>query len=496
MKNEVGMNRSVCVVGGGFGGLTAAALLARDGWDVTLLEKNDTLGGRARVWHEDGFAFDMGPSWYLMPEVFERFFSLFDRRREDYYQLQKLNPYYRVFFGPGDSVDITGDMSRTEAIFESFEPGGAEKLRRYLAQAEYKYDVAMREFLYRDYRTVFEFLNRRLIIEGARLNVFSSLDRFVRKYFTDRRARQILQYAMVFLGSSPSNAPALYSIMSHIDLNLGVWFPRGGMGELVSGVVRLAREMGVKIKPGVEVKEIEVKQGRVAGVTTENGNYPCDAALINADYAHAELELLEAPYRSYPAAYWKKRVLAPAMFIVYLGLRKKLSSLAHHNLYFSDPWEAHFDAIFRKPSWPEDPSYYVSCASFDDPAVAPEGQENIFFLVPVASGLEDSDEVRNAYAEKIIDHFEKLTGETIRDAVIVRRIYSQRDFSRDYNAYRGTALGIAHTLFQTAVFRPAGKSKKVSNLYYSGQYTHPGIGVPMTFISSEVTAARMTRELL
>lgn len=482
------------IVGGGFGGLAAAALLARQGADVTLLEKNASVGGRARVWRQDGFTFDMGPSWYLMPEVFERFFEAAGARRSDYFDLQKLDPYYRVFFSPDERVDITPDIEQTRATFESFEPGGAKKLDRYLDQARYKYDVAVGEFLYREYRSVGQFLNRRLLTEGARLNVFSSLDRFVSRYFGDRRAKQILQYAMVFLGSSPKNAPALYSIMSHVDLNLGVYFPRGGMASLVEGMKRLAVETGVEILTDHEVTAIDVSGSQAKVLRTKHGDYPADIVLINADYHHAETQLLPRDSRTYSDRYWRRRTLAPSMFVVYLGLSKKLRSVTHHNLYFSDPWEEHFDQIFTHPEWPARPSYYVSCASYDDDAVAPEGKENIFFLVPVAPGLADTDEIRERYADRVITHFEKLTGEEITPHVEIRRIFSHRDFAADYNAYQGSALGLAHTLRQTAVFRPSHRSKRVKNLFYSGQYTHPGIGVPMALISSQVICEQIGKE--
>ena len=488
------MAQKVCVIGGGFGGLSSACLLAHQGFQVTLLEKNDELGGRARVWREDGFVFDMGPSWYLMPEVFDRFFEKLGRKRTDYYELQKLNPFYRVFYSHDERVDINEDLALTRQVFEGFESGGAEKLDRYLQQAEYKYNIAMGEFLYREYRNLFQFLNRRLMTEGLRLNVFSSLDSEVSKYFSDRRAKQILEYAMVFLGASPSNAPALYSIMSHVDLNLGVYFPRGGMAALVEGMERLARELGVDIRTGHPVRKIVVENGKASHVVTDQGDVPADIVLSNADYAHTETELLEPRWQTYKERYWQKRIMAPTMFIIYLGLNKKLKSLAHHNLYFAEHWEDHFSAIFKKPAWPEHPSYYVSCASYDDAAVAPKGKENIFFLVPVAAGMDDTDDIRRRYADKILDHFEELTGETLRDAIHIMRIYSHRDFAEDYNAYKGSALGIAHTLNQTAVFRPQQRSRKVSNLYYAGQFTHPGVGVPMTFISAEIIAASIAEE--
>jgi len=488
------LTKEVCVVGGGIGGLAASSFLAASGFHVTLLEKNGSLGGRARVWREKGYLFDMGPSWYLMPEVFEAFFSRFGRSRSDYYDIYRLDPYYRVFFENSESVDITGDLDRTCATFERMEPGGANKLRRYLEEARYKYDVAMRRFLYRDYRSIGDFFNRELLIEGMKLHIFQSLDRYVGRFFSDLRAKQILQYAMVFLGSSPSNVPALYSIMSHVDMNLGVFFPRGGMTALVEGMARLAAELGVEIRTGTEVTRILTRNGRVSGVVAGERELTTDAVLVNADYHHAETALLPAEHRSYSPRYWEKRILAPSMFIIYLGLKRKLRSVVHHNLYFSNRWEDHFATIFDKPSWPENPCYYVSCASYDDAAVAPPGHENVFFLVPVAPGLEDRDETRERFAEQVLDHFESITGERIRDAIEVRRIYSHRDFSADYRAFKGTALGLAHTLFQTAIFRPAMRSRRLPNLYYAGQYTHPGVGVPMTLIAAQVAADRFARE--
>ena len=489
------MKKRIIVVGGGFGGLSAAAHLAHQGWDVTLLEKNDQVGGRARVWKTDGFTFDMGPSWYLMPEVFEEFFRSFGVERSSYYDIYRLDPYYRVFFSPEEKVDISADRAAVERVFDQLEPGGAEKLRRYLAQAEYKYNVAMGEFLYKEYRNVFQFLNRRLMTEGLKLNVFSKLDNFVERYFKDRRAKQILEYAMVFLGSSPKNAPALYSIMSHVDLNLGVYFPHGGMTSLVGGLSTLLTELGVTVELNAPVDQILVEDGRAVGVRSRGDSVRSDAVLVNADYPWAEMNLLQPEHRTYSAKYWNGRVLAPTMFIVYLGLNRKLPQLVHHNLYFTDPWDDHFADIFDRPRWPETFSYYISCASFDDPTVAPSGYENLFFLVPVAASLDDTDEIRAEYYERVLSHFEQLIGESVRESIVVSRIYSHRDFSADYNAFAGSALGLSHTLGQTAVFRPSHRSKKVDRLFYSGQYTHPGVGVPMTFISSRIISEAVTREL-
>ena len=482
------MNRRAIVVGGGFGGLAAAALLAKSGWEVTVLEKNDSPGGRARLWVEKGYQFDMGPSWYLMPEVFEHFFALFGKTREDYYPLRTLDPYYRVFFAPGKPVDIGPDRSRVEALFEGFEPGGAERLRRYLERAKYKYEIAMAEFLYKEYASVFDFLNFRMLVEGARLNVFGRLDRSVRRFFQDRRARQLLEYAMVFLGTDPARAPALYSIMSHVDLNLGVHYPAGGLQAVAGALARLAAEQGVEILLNRNVRRIVVENGTARKVLTDAEEYSADVVVVNADYAFAETRLLEPSYQSYPSRYWERRVLAPSFFVLYLGVKKPLAGMVHHNLYFSEHWERHFEAIFRRPSWPDKPCFYVSCISKTDPEAAPRGRENVFVLVPVAAGLEDTEEVRERYADAVIAHVEEMIGEEFRSAIEVKRVFSHRDFLGDYNAYKGTALGLAHTLNQTAVFRPQFRSRKVDNLYYAGQYTHPGVGVPMVLIAAEVVA--------
>jgi phytoene desaturase len=488
------VKKRAVVVGAGVGGLASAALLARAGFQVTVLEKNDSVGGRARIWEKKGFTFDMGPSWYLMPEVFEDFFRIFGRSRQQYYRLQELSPYYRVFFHPREWVDITPDRQQVLDLFESFETGGAKRLEKYLDRAKYKYDVAMKEFLYRDYGSVFEFLNARMLIEGTRLNVFGRLDRSVRRYFKDRRARQILEYAMVFLGTSPQAAPALYSIMSHVDLNLGVHYPIGGLSAVSAGIARLAEEQGVRIRLDSAVKRIKVDSGsaRATRVVTDQDEVETDVVLVNADYSFCETRLLEERYRSLTESYWRRRVFAPSMFILYLGLNKRLNNMVHHNLYFSENWTEHFDTIFKVPSWPQGPCFYVSCITKTDPQMAPEGQENVFVLVPVAPGLEDGDAFRERYAEQVIEHVENVIGEQFRSSIVVRRIFSHQDFIRDYNAHGGTALGLAHTLNQTAFFRPAFRSKKVKNLYYAGQYTHPGVGVPMVVIAAQVAAQLIT----
>ena len=495
-----GQGERIAVVGAGIGGMAAAARLAKDGFRVTVVERNDQAGGRARIWKKDGYVFDMGPSWYLMPEVFERFFAQFGKKASDFYELVKLDPSYRVFFGKGEAHDVPPDRARTAALFDRLEPGGGAKLSRYLDEAAYKYKVAVGEFLYRDYRSLFEFLNWRMMTEGLKLNVLGRLDAAVRRRFSDRRARQILEYAMVFLGTSPNDAPAMYALMSHVDLTQGVFYPRGGLSAVAQGLRQLAEEQGVQFMLSTEVTKIATENGRAVRVDARGADgaavsLPCDAVLANADYAHVETELLDAAARTYPRRYWDKRVVAPSMFLLYLGVKKRLEKLVHHNLYFQENWDVHFDTIFKTPSWPENPCFYVSCITKTDPDMAPPGCENVFVLVPTAAGLDDTDAVRAAYAEKVIRHVETVTGEEIAPHIETQRIFSQRDFAGDYHAWKGTALGISHTLFQTAVFRPAMRSKKVSNLYFAGQYTHPGIGVPMVMIAAEVSAGNVRRDL-
>jgi phytoene desaturase len=484
--------QSVIIIGAGYGGLSMAAFLARDGWDVTVLEKNSRIGGRARLWEDKGYSFDMGPSWYLMPEVFEHFYSQFNRNREDYYHLEKLDPYYKVYFSPEQSVLLHPDLSKNIDLFESFEPGGGEALQRYVKDASYKYKVAMDSFLYREYKHLSDFFTKQILIEGTKLHVFNKLDRYVGRFFNDRRAKQILEYAMVFLGTDPKAAPAIYSIMSHVDLEGGVYFPKGGMAGVATGMAKLCEELGVTILTDQEVRSFTYQGDRITGVVTDEDSFSADLVISGADYQHVETQVLDAEHRSYNKAYWDRKIVAPSMFIAYLGINRKLDSLEHHNLYFQEDWSNHFNTIFKKPAWPEHPCFYLSRITKTDSAFAPKGAENLFLLVPTAPGLDDTNDMqRQAYFDHLLDHVEHITGESLRDNLEVKRIFTQRDFISDYHAFKGTALGLSHTLMQTAVFRPAHRSKKVSNLYFTGQYTHPGVGVPMTLIASEIIAAEL-----
>lgn len=487
------MRQRIVVIGAGFGGLSAAALLARQGHDVTLVEKNGQPGGRAMVWEKDGFRFDMGPSWYLMPEIFEAFFESCGSSVEERLELRRLDPAYRIYYGRGEGapVDVPADLDAAYALFDGFEPEGGAKLQAYLERSAEQYRIAMEDFVDRPYRSVADFADRRLMVEGLRLGMFSNLDRYVSKRFDSDRAKKILEYSMVFLGGAPSNTPALYNIMSHVDLTLGVWYPMGGMSAVVSAIEDIARESGATLRYGEPVREIVVREGRAAGVRTDEGLIEADQVVCGADYQHAETALLAPEHRQYDDRYWNSRVVAPSAYLLYLGVRGRVESLDHHTLFLQPDWEQHFEQIFDRPVWPDRPSYYVCAPSKTDPGVAPEGMENLFVLVPIAPGLEDEPESRAALREIVLSDLEAQTGEPIRDRIVLERGYAHRDFIADHNAFQGTALGLAHTLRQTAAFRPRYRSAKVDGLYFTGQYVHPGIGVPMTLIASQIVAREL-----
>ncbi|NYB51968.1 MAG: phytoene desaturase [Methanobacteriaceae archaeon] len=480
----------VLIVGAGFGGLSAAALLAKDGYEVTVIEKNEGPGGRASVYSEKGFYFDMGPSWYLMPDVFQHFYANFHKKPEDLFQLDKLDPSYRVFFDDTKVVDVASDLEKNYELFDSLEEGGAEKLKEYLASAEELYDHSVKEMLYRDYTSILDFLNGKMLLAGIRMNILENLEHFVNRKFSSDEARKIVQYSIGFLGSSPQKTPSLYHIMSHIDLTLGVWYPQGGMREVARTMMELAQSYGAEFRFNEPVELLEVHEKNVKRVITSEGVYEPDIVIMNADYAHSELDLLTKENRTYDEDYWEKRVLAPSALVAYVGIDREMESLVHHNLFLEKDWAEGFDTLFdpEKADWPENPSYYVNIPSKTDKTAAPPGSDTLFILIPLPPGIKDTTEKREALYNKILDDLEAKTQENIRDHIVVKRIFALEDFKDRYNAYKGTALGLSHTLMQTALFRPAHKSKKVENLYYSGQFTHPGIGVPMTLISSEIVA--------
>ncbi|QYO66659.1 phytoene desaturase family protein [Leptolyngbya sp. 7M] len=488
------MSKKVVVIGAGIGGLGTAGLFAKKGYEVTLLEKNANLGGRANIFEAEGFRFDMGPSWYLAPDLFEHFFDLMGERLEDHLDLVRLSPSYRIFFtGDPTPLDIHSDISIDSATFERIESGSSEKLQAYLRQSEYQYEVATQHFMYKNYDTVFDFFNRRVMTEGQKLSVFSKMHSFVSKFFKTKKLQQVMEYTMVFLGTSPYEAPALYNLMSHMDFNQGVFYPQGGFYELIRALARVAEKNGAKLRTNSPVAQILVENGVTRGVRLVGDEIvPADIVISNADIQFTETRLLEPKWQTYKQKYWDKRVMAPSAFIMYLGVNKKMPCLIHHNLLFSEDWRKNFDNIYKDPRLPDEPSLYVCAPSVTDPSVAPEGKENLFVLVPIASDLRITEEEKDAYSEKVLAIMEEqmnLPG--LREKIEYKRIYTVDDFAADYNAFKGTALGLAHTIWQTAIFRPNNKSKKVKNLFYVGAGTNPGIGTQICLISAELVYKRV-----
>lgn len=485
--------KKVGVIGSGFSGLSAAACLAKTGFDVTVLEKNNELGGRARKFETQGFTFDMGPSWYWMPEVFEQFFNLFDKKSSDFYELVRLDPSYEVLFGKDDKVALPADFESLKNIFESIETGSSLKLEEFLADAEYKYKVGMCEFVWKPGHSIMEFADIRVVMSLFRLQMLSSISSQIDRLFSSEKIRNILKFPVLFLGATPENTPALYSLMNYADLKLGTWYPLGGMFKVIDAFVEIAESQGVKFITNAEVKSISVKDNLAHIVNTENNSYTFDYVVASADYHHVEQKLLPEAYRNYTEIYWQKRTMAPSSLLFYLGLNIKLENVKHHNLFFDRDFAQHAHEIYTEPSWPSEPLFYMCVPSVTDASLAPEGNENVFILMPLAPGIEDNDILREKYFEIICNRFEDVTGINIRPNIIYKKSYCVNDFVSDYNAFRGNAYGLANTLKQTAFLKPKLRNKFLSNLYYTGQLTSPGPGVPPSIISGQVVASEIIK---
>ena len=488
--------RSALVIGSGFAGLSVASFLAKAGFKVTVLEKNAGPGGRARQLKADGFLFDMGPSFYWMPDVFERYFAQFGKKVSDYYELDRLDPSYRVYWKEGHT-DLSADFETLKKTFDNIEPGSGEQLEKYLQEALVKYEVGMGRFVHKPGLSLTEFMNWETVSGALKLQLLTSISKHVAHHFTHPRLRQLMEFPVLFLGALPQDTPALYSLMNYADIKGGTWFPKGGMYAVVEAMYKLAQELGVEFKFNETVSEFKIdkvagskRRGQISAVVSSSGVYSADAVISGADYHFTEQQLLPAAYRQYSEAYWKKRVMAPSCLMYYVGLNKKLKNPVHHSLFFDVSFATHGHEIYKEPKWPTEPQFYVSVSSATDPSVAPTGCENIVFLIPVASGLTGDDEsLREHYFQKIAARMEKHIGEPILDSIVYKKMYSVTDFKDDYNSFKGNAYGLANTLMQTAVFRPACRSKKIDNLFYTGQLTVPGPGVPPSLISGEVVAS-------
>ncbi|HEX8460983.1 MAG TPA: phytoene desaturase family protein [Segetibacter sp.] len=487
------LNKAV-VIGAGFSGLSAACFMAKAGWHVTVIEKHPIPGGRARKMEEDGFTFDMGPSWYWMPDVFERFFSHFNKKVSDYYSLVRLDPSYRVYWTDG-GVNIPADYPSLCALFESIEPGSAKQLDAFLKEAAFKYKTGMGKLVLKPGLSFTEFIEWDVITGALKLDLFSSMKAHVSRYFKDKKLRELMEFPVLFLGALPEDTPALYSLMNYADIIGGTWFPKGGMYSVVEGMYSLAKELGVIFQFNCEVEKLEIKHGIVEKIITRNKHYEADVIIGSADYHHIETKLLPPECRNYSDAYWEGRKMAPGCLLYYVGINKKLSNISHHTLFFDAPFQDHAEKIYKTKEWPEDPLFYVSTTTVTDATLAPKGCENLFFLIPVAPGLEDDSEaLREKYFSLIVDRFERQTGEEIRNHIIFKKTYAHSNFIEDYHSFKGNAYGLANTLMQTAILKPSIKSKKVKNLYFTGQLTVPGPGVPPSLISGEIVSKQVLKD--
>ena len=487
--------KNICVIGSGFAGISAATYLANLGHNVYVLEKNSTHGGRARKFSSKGFTFDMGPSWYWMPDVFEKFFKDFDKNINDYINLKRLDPSYRVYFSNDEKIDIPADYESLKELFESLEEGSGLKLDEFLKQAEEKYKVGINNLVYKPGLSITEFMNYETISGALKLDIFKSMHTHIRKFFKNEKLIKLLEFPILFLGATPKNTPALYSLMNYADIKLGTWYPEGGFSKVIDGMVELAKEKGVKFYNNEEVKKFSYSKKSISYVITKKKTYDADYVVCAADYNHIDQNVLDSKFRNYTKSYWDKRILAPSSLLFYIGLDKKVKNIQHHCLFFDRDFENHAEEIYSTPRWPSEPLFYASFPSVSDKSLAPKNQDCLFLLMPIAPDLEDNRIIRKRYFDLILSRLEKLTKQNIRDHIVYKKSYAIQDFKNDYNSFKGNAYGLANTLMQTAIYKPSLKNKKLKNLFFSGQLTVPGPGVPPSIISGNVVANQIAKEI-
>lgn len=486
--------KKIAIIGSGISSLSCAAFLAKEGHEVMILEQNDSIGGRARRFSTDnGFTFDMGPSWYWMPDIFENFYNQFGYTTSNFYELVRLDPSYQVVWGSNDIDPIPASLAELEEYFEKLEMGSSIKLRKFLADAEKKYEIGMKDLVYKPSLKLTEFADTRILAGLFKMHLFTSYASFIRKYFTHPKIISLLEFPILFLGATPKDTPALYSLMNYADIRLGTWYPMGGMFEFVKAFERIALDQGVIFSLNTRVLGFNTLNGKIESITTSKGQIECDYVISGADYRHTE-QLLKNK-SNYTDAYWSKRTMAPSCLLFYIGLDCKVPNLLHHNLFFDEDFDTHASDIYKNPKWPRKPLFYVSCPSKTDPSVAPATGENLFLLIPIAPNLEDSEEQREVYFELLRKRLIEKIGFDINPHIVYKRSYCIADFMTDYNAYKGNAYGLANTLKQTALLKPRIKNKHLSNLFYTGQLTVPGPGVPPSIVSGEVVAKHVIKRI-
>ena len=487
--------KKIAVIGSGFAGLTSAIELASLGHHVTVFEKNSMVGGRARKFQSNGFTFDMGPSWYWMPDVFDKFFARHGKKVEHYYKLLKLDPGFSVVYGKDNTINVPASFEELVALFEDIEKGSGAKLKKFLKKAEVKYKIGMDSLVYKPSHSIFEFINLKVLIGVLHLNVFSNFRSYVKKYFSDSRLTRLMEFPVLFLGATPQNTPALYSLMNYSAFFQGTFYPMGGFHEIILGLSKLAKEKGVVINCNSNVDKINVVNRKANEIIVNGEKLLFDGVIAAADYNHVEQKLLDKQFRNYSPEYWENREMSPSSLLFYVGIDKRLNNLQHHNLFFDTDFDQHANEIYDNPQWPKNPLFYLSCPSITDSSLAPEGNENLMFLIPLAPGLEDTNEMREKYFDIVLKRLKDLTGNDIQKNIIFKKSYCVNDFENDYNSFKGNAYGLANTLKQTAVLKPRMRNKKVKNLYYAGQLTVPGPGVPPSIISGQIAAIEIDKYL-
>ncbi len=486
------MKKDIKIIGSGFSALAASCYLAKAGHSVTIYEKNTTVGGRARQLKKDGFTFDIGPTWYWMPDVFERFFADFNKKPTDYYQLHKLSPAYKVYFGVDEFVTIADNLETIVQTFETIEKGSGKILVDFMSTAKKNYEIAIKDLVYRPGISPLELVTLETTKKISQF--FGNISKDIHKRFKNEKLIRILEFPVLFLGAKPSNTPSFYSFMNHADFGLGTWHPQNGMYSVVQGIEKLALELGVTIHTNSNISKIIVNNKKIKGLIVNGEIESAEIILSGADYHHTET-LLDFKYRNYTEQYWENKIFAPSSLLFYVGFDKKIQNIEHHTLFFDTDFDSHAKAIYDDPKWPEDPLFYASFPSKTDASAAPEGKETAIFLIPLAPGIEDTESLREYYFKKIIERFEYVTQQQVKNNILFKESYCVNDFIKDYNSYKGNAYGLANTLLQTAFLRPKLKSKKVRNLYFTGQLTVPGPGVPPALISGKLASELIQKNI-
>ncbi|PZR15110.1 MAG: phytoene desaturase [Flavobacterium psychrophilum] len=489
------MGNKIAVIGSGISGLSAAAYLAKEGMDVHVFEKNNTPGGRARQFHTDnGYTFDMGPSWYWMPDIIDDFFKDFGYEAGDFYQLVRLDPQFEMIFADG-KLSLPDSYEDMRLLFEKIESGAAKQLDRFMESARYKYEIGMRDFVTKPCLSWFEFISLKIAKGALKLDLLSDYRSYVKKHFTNPMLIALMEFPVIFLGASPKNIPALYSLMNYGGYMLGTHYPIGGFYELIKAMKTVAEEQGAKFHFNANVDRIITVDNKVIGLSVNGEVLEFDRIVSSSDYHHTET-LLDTKYRNYNEDYWESRTFAPSCLIYYLGFNQTIPNLKHHTLFFENDFDSHIETIYQDKKWPSEPLFYICAPTKTDGSVAPPGHENVFLLMPLAIGIEDNEATREKYLKEMISRLERHSGTSdIMSKIDYKRSYCVSDFITDYNAYKGNAYGLANTLRQTAVLKPSIKNSKLKNLYYTGQLTVPGPGVPPSIISGKIVAKEINKHI-